>query len=281
MTGAAEPGAATPLTVMIAMPTLGHVATATTVSLIKLTQAFQERGIGYSFVTYQGPDIVVSRNHLMSSFLTDREFSHLLWVDSDMVFEPDAVWRLLAAGADFVAAACPQKFFDWTALRKAVEDDLLREGEEAEPFERLLSRSLTFNIQTDGFREDRWVAKRRDGYITVPAVGMGLTLISRTVPQALADAGLAASRPGMNDLPGHKGLEWHDFFGHLASEDGRLMFAEDQSFCHRWVEGCGGDIWLDCGANVGHVGPVVFEGTYDHRVQRDFPEVPATDPGIT
>lgn len=281
MSGTAEPGAATPLVVMIAMPTQGHVATATAVALIKLAQAFQERGVGYSVVTYQGSDIVVSRNHLMSGFLTDREYSHLLWIDSDMVFEPDAVWRLLAAGEDFVAAACPQKFFDWPALRKAVEDDLLRDGDEAEPFERLLSRSLTFNIQTDGFRHERWVAKQRSGYITVPAVGMGLTLVSRAVPQAMVDAGLAASRPGMTDLPGHKGLEWHDFFGHLASEDGRLMFAEDQSFCHRWVEGCGGDIWLDCGANVGHVGPVVFEGTYDHRVHRDFPEVPATDPGIT
>jgi hypothetical protein len=281
MTGTADPGAATPLVIMIAMPTLGHVATATAVSLIKLTQAFQERGIAYSFVSYQGPDVVISRNHLMSRFLADRESSHVLWIDSDMVFEPDAVWRLLAAGEDFVAAACPQKFFNWKALRKLVEDDLARGTEEAVPFEQLLYRSLTYNLQIEGFRDEHWVPKRRAGYITIPAVGMGLTLMSRAVPHALVDAGLAPSRPGMTDLPGHKGPAWHDFFGHRASADGRLMFAEDQSFCHRWVEGCGGDIWLDCGATMGHVGPVVFEGRYEYRVDQDFPTPPATDRGDT
>lgn len=281
MAGPAEPGAGTPLVLMIAMPTRGHVTTATTVSLIKLTQALQERGIPFSVVTYQSPDIVISRNHLMSGFLTDREASHSLWIDADMVFEPDAVWRLLAAGEDFVAAACPQKFYNWEALRKLIEDDFAAAGEEAVATEQLISRSLTYNIQTEGFRHEDWAPKRRAGYITVPAVGMGLTLISRTVPQAMVDAGLAASRPGMTDLPGHKGLEWHDFFGHRASEDGRLMFAEDQSFCHRWVEGCGGDIWLDCGAIIGHVGPVVFEGQYAYRVDRDFPPAPATDPAVT
>ena len=50
------------------------------------------------------------------------------------------------------------------------------------------------------------------------------------------------------------------FFSHKLDEAGEFYYGEDQSFCHRWVVGCGGDIWVDSRAKIGHVGAFTFWG---------------------
>jgi hypothetical protein len=36
------------------------------------------------------------------------------------------------------------------------------------------------------------------------------------------------------------------------------MMGEDYSFCHKWREGCGGDVWALVDANVRHVGDMAY-----------------------
>jgi hypothetical protein len=53
---------------------------------------------------------------------------------------------------------------------------------------------------------------------------------------------------------------FHDFFSHKLNPAGDFYYGEDQSFCHRWVVGCGGDLWVDTCAKIGHVGAFTFWG---------------------
>lgn len=278
---AADPAAASAVTLMIGMITPGTMATATCQSLIALTQSLQERGAPFAFVTHQGPDVVMGRNKLMSRFLTVRTFSHLLMVDSDMVFEPAAFWRLLSHGEDFTAVAYPQKYYDWTDLQNRLDRQADRPDDEQAPLQVLMSRSFDYTHQRAGFDGTEWQPDSRDGFITVPAVGPGLALIRRTVPETMAARGVAPAYPAMGRLPGYAGLDWHDFFSHLGSADGGLHYAEDQSFCHRWVVGCGGTIWLDVETVVPHIGPHLYRGRYRDRLPEDFPGLTdsGTEPG--
>ena len=34
-------------------------------------------------------------------------------------------------------------------------------------------------------------------------------------------------------------------FADLRTADNKAILGEDQSFCKRWGEGCGGEIWVD------------------------------------
>lgn len=255
----------------IGMPTMGEIATPTVKSLIGLTQSLAQRRVPFAFDTYEFSDIVFSRNQLMSKFLTDERYTHMLCLDSDMAFEPSAIWRLIEFGADFAATAYPQKHPKWGRLRALIEAEAAKpEGERAE-VATLLSRAWTWNHQLGGFDGKPWVPKRRGGFVTVPATGTGMMLLSRAVPERMTAAGVALRKPRMEQVPLHKGLKYHDFFSHLNAPDGSFMYGEDQSFCMRWTHHCGGEIWLDTESVVNHFGNKAHIGRYADQVEGDFP----------
>ncbi len=266
MTSDPAASAPQPLCLMLAMAARGAVALETVQSLLDLTQELQAHGVPFAFASYDCADQTVSRNHLTSRFLTETRFSHMLMLDSDMIFTPAAVWRLIGFGEDFAAAAYPQKFYDWEHLRRLFEEN------PGTGTAGLVAQGLTYNHQVADWDGRSWVPKRRDGFITVPASGPGLALISRAVPERMVAEGAARAYPGMAQLPGHRDLRWHDFWSHGPAADGSLFGHTDQAFSHRWVRGCGGDIWLDCDTEIGHVGNHRFLGRYASRAETDFPQ---------
>ncbi|WP_269584171.1 hypothetical protein [Roseibium sp. Sym1] len=261
----------TPLVIMIAMPAHTQVALATVKSLLALTQEFQGHGLPFSFDTYDTADQVINRNHLMSKFLTNPVYSHMLMLDSDMEFTPDAVWRLIALGADFACTAYPQKYYNWAELRRLIEAESGLPEAVRTPVETLVSRSMTYNHQLRDFHNRPWRPELRNGFLSIPAAGQGLALVSRKVPETMVERGVVKKYPDMALIPGHRDLEWYDFFGHLTPPDERQFLHNDQSFSMRWVEGCGGTIWLDSKTTVRHAGTHVFEGCYADRLGDDFP----------
>jgi hypothetical protein len=113
-------------TLLILMPTGGHIDTPCVHSLMGLTQALSKRGIGFALRTYEWSDLVISRNYLLSVFLGLTKFSHALLLDSDMSFEPDLFFKLLDFDEDFTVAAYPQRRMPWAALRCAVRSSARR-----------------------------------------------------------------------------------------------------------------------------------------------------------
>ncbi|PWR02131.1 hypothetical protein DKT77_13320 [Meridianimarinicoccus roseus] len=265
MTAESGDTAPRPLCLMLAMAARGQVVLDTVRCLVDLTQDLQRHGVPFALVSYDCADQTISRNHLTSRFLTETRFSHMLMLDSDMIFSPAAVWRLIGFGEDFVAAAYAQKSYDWERIRS-----LFRKMPEVGAAE-IVSRSLLYNHQVADWGGQKWVPKRQNGFITVPAAGPGLALITRAVPERMVAAGVARSYPGMACLPGHRDLLWHDFWSHEPAAAGTLFGHTDQAFSHRWVQGCGGELWLDCEAEIGHVGTHRYFGCYSVRVDDDFP----------
>ena len=262
---------------LIAMPTLGEIATPTVKCLIGLTQGLARKGIAFGFETYEFSDIVFSRNQLMSIFQTRKQFTHMLMMDSDMAVEPDAIWRLLDFNVDFAATAYPQKHPRWNRLRELIEAEAALPADQKSPMGDLLSRTWIYNHQRADFGGGPWRAKRKGGFITVPATGTGLMLLSRRVPERMIEAGVAVRKPRLEQTPLHKGLEYRDYFSHLSSPDGGLMYGEDQSFCMRWTHHCGGEIWLDTEPVVNHFGTKNHVGRYASQVEEDFPNIEDLD----
>ena len=262
---------------LIAMPTQGDIATPTVKSLISLTQWLRKEGITFGFETYEFSDIVFSRNQLMSLFLTRKDFTHMLCLDADMVFAPSVIQRMINFKEDFVATAYPQKHLKWGRIRRLIEDEAKRPEDERASMGEILARAWVYNHQLAPFGGGKWIPRRRNGFLTVPATGTGMMLLSRAVPERMVETGAAVPKPRMTHIPLHKGLDYHDFFTHRTAPDGGMMYGEDQSFCMRWVEDCGGDIWLDSESVVRHVGRKSFDGYYAQKVSDDFPEIEDLD----
>jgi len=87
--------------VMIAMPCYDSVKVSTMISIIKLVQQLAKSGVAVGINTMKSPLIHQARNYLTSVFLNS-DFTHLLFVDSDVEFEPEAVLRMLVAKKDVI-----------------------------------------------------------------------------------------------------------------------------------------------------------------------------------
>lgn len=88
---------------MIAIPTLDYIHRKFVESLTGLTKRLSEIGVDYD-VAYEGCTLIyISRDNLVKKAMAGK-YDQVLWLDADMVFEPDIYERLAATGKDFVSA---------------------------------------------------------------------------------------------------------------------------------------------------------------------------------
>jgi hypothetical protein len=264
---------AAPMTLVIMIPSPGLVATPFFNSVIGLTQDLRGRGIRFATKTYEFSDIMMSRNYLMSYFLSQKMFSHALLLDCDLEFGRSQFFRLMDFNRDFVVAPYARRQMGIRALQSALEDNLALPQAERLPPEDVFARSVGHVVQR-GSSSPGWKRRREGDFVTIAGGGMGFTLISRRVPEAMVAAGVVDAYPAQGRFPIFADApEFHNFFGHKISPDGTFIMGEDQSFFHRWIFGCGGEVWADTKARLVHHGTFGFRGNF--AVDRANDEDPA------
>ena len=87
--------------VFIAMPCYDSVKVHTMLSIFQLIQKLSQSKVEVGINTMKSPLIHQARNYLTSVFLTT-EYTHLLFIDSDVEFGPEAGMRMLVAGKDII-----------------------------------------------------------------------------------------------------------------------------------------------------------------------------------
>lgn len=86
---------------MVAIPTLDYVHFNFTRCLVGLTQRLERLGIEYEICFLGGTLVYLGRDNLATEAV-NKGFSHVLWLDADMVFDPDVFERLLKHEKPFV-----------------------------------------------------------------------------------------------------------------------------------------------------------------------------------
>lgn len=86
---------------LIAIPTMDTVPVQFMQSLIRLTQKLSADGVDYTVAIESGTLVYMARDRLAGRAV-NQGFSHVLWLDSDMVFEPELLEDLQFSGKDFV-----------------------------------------------------------------------------------------------------------------------------------------------------------------------------------
>ena len=89
---------------MIAVPTHDYIHADFMVSLLKLIDELRRQGVAYKVEPVIGTLVYIARNRLACMAINEG-FTHLLFLDSDMVFEPDIVEALTFSGKDVVCGA--------------------------------------------------------------------------------------------------------------------------------------------------------------------------------
>jgi hypothetical protein len=229
----------------------------TVASLNALQDEARERKIGYSMFFFPGDAVIQRvRNACAAKFLSDKRFTHMLFVDADVEFSPATVMRMIKFDEPVTCAAYPKKHYRPEMPRGFVPRDVDHAHRAS------LDYVVTFE-DPGVFEGKAKPAKVVNGFTPVTTAGAGLLLIRRDALQKMI-----AQFPDLRYHPGSgyyaKSIElvtnWYGFFDPFITQDTRDFLGEDVAFCYRWRE-CGGEIWCDLEATLTHHGYADFKGS--------------------
>lgn len=216
-------------------------------SLLKLQMACFQRNVRL-IVRMMGSDALITRarQNIVADFLSTEIATHLLFIDADIGFEPEQVFRLMEFNVDVSAAIYPIKRIDWQKIQACVEA-------KRTPLD---SSALSYMIEFAGNR-----VQVVNGFAQVSYAGTGFLMIKRKV---LLD--MVAHYPELKYGHDHKhedklgGSQWRSaLFNCFIDKESGVYLSEDFAFCKRWTD-MGGQIWADLHSRLTHIGTVSFEG---------------------
>lgn len=186
-----------------------------------------------------------TRNSIVGEFMAS-SCTHLLWIDADIGFAPEAIQRLLHSGHDVAAGIYPLKTLAWPTEIPA--------GVSVEDFKSLQTR-FPFNPLPGAEADEH-------GFLEVLDAPTGLMMIKRDVFTRMADLyrGLKY-RPdhmiGVADVDASHGFHYR-FFDVMTESNGRYL-SEDYAFCRRW-QNIGGRVFADTHSRLTHQGLATYSG---------------------
>jgi hypothetical protein len=241
--------------VFIATPTIAStMQVETTFSIVRMVNELRDAGHGADWFNYDGAYVTRARHLLASMFLARPEFSHLLFLDSDIGVPSGAITRLLRTGQEVIGLACPLRHFEIGRFAEAARD-----APEGPPdLARLNALSRQFNIEPDA--ADPVI---RNGLLRVNQIGFGCIMIARgAFEKLIASGGVARHKSGSFRQLGGEGEYW-GFFDEMNLPEG--FISEDYAFCRRWLEVPGSTIWALTDMPVAHVGAYAHRAAYLDR----------------
>ena len=210
--------------VHICMPCYGGQLTESTfMSFIKWANTARQLGINWTVETLVNESLISrGRNTLTAKFLQNKESTHLMFIDSDIGWEPWHLLAMLNRDVDVIGGLYPMK-------------------------------SLPIKWCVNGFEG---AEEGTDGLQEVTKTGTGFMLIKRAVFERLDSH--PAVRAFANDigLPPELNPYMKTYFD-TAVREGRY-YSEDWTFCENWRD-LGGKVWVDKRVLLKHTGTYVFD----------------------
>ena len=227
--------------IYIAIPAYGSQVYAEFVSsLLKLTNLFNKNKIEYS-VEFMGSESLISRarNNFVARFYAESNYTHLLFLDADLIFNPDCVLKMISENKELIGSPYPKKKYNWSKIVSLVKDD-----EDME-----LSRGLMTDIN---YNFSKGEVNVKSTCLETKDIPTGFMLIRRSVISSLMMN--YPERKYKNNIAGFdKAMDnyFYDIFG-TGVVNGTYL-SEDYYFCALWKQ-CKGEIWADLTSTLKHIG---------------------------
>ena len=230
----------------IATPAFGHqVTTNYANSLLKFVSTSHPRLAVSSAVHLQSGMALVTqaRNNCVAYFLNS-DCTHFLFIDADIGFEPDAIYRLIEKDVPLCLTPYPVKGYG-------------------------ANNQLQFIVH---FPDKDNVRIQKDGFAEITAGPTGFMMIKREVFEKLAEK--YPERQTVNkQLVGNKveTMEkgWYTFF-ETAQDPENGYLGEDIAFCRLWTN-IGGKIYADTQTPLTHFGSHAFHGSLNMMFAKQKP----------
>ena len=179
-----------------------------------------------------------------------KKFTHFMFIDADIEFIPESVFRLLFAEHDVAVACYPKKYINFDGALSEVVNGGNR------PLD-MASADLVVNMGSDVTPIVKGFARVMDG-------PTGFMVIRRSVIEKMQN-----NYPELlckNDHANRDFDEYHALFDCMIDPESRRYLSEDYAFCRRW-QAMGGEIYADTQTILGHVGNLTFNANMSKRLK--------------
>lgn len=205
--------------------------------------------------------ITRARNYCADEFLRSG-MTHLMFIDSDIGFDPNDVISLLALQSDdspydVIGGPYPKKCISWEKIVAAVNKGV------ADKDPNQLEQFVGDYVFNPVFPEGKQHAEiRLDEPAQVLELGTGFMMIRRSGFDIFRDA-----YPDLSYKPDHVrtaqfdgSREIHAYFDTVIDPKSKRYLSEDYMFC-QWMINAGGKIWLCPWMKLTHTGSYTFGGS--------------------
>lgn len=225
--------------VRIATPAYGGLLTTRYVRSLELARDWLPRqGIDVAAMyNVSGGDSLIPRARIacVSKFLEDPESTHLLFVDSDISFEPEHIAQLVYTDHDVVGAVYPKK-----------------------------TLPIAFPMN---FSEGFLVRDQETGCFEAQDAPTGFLMIKRAAIEAMINA-YPERRCMINEGGWDNNRDCYDLFPVGVLDESQMYLSEDFGFCRLWQR-IGGKVWVVPDIELGHTGQHEFRGRLSDLIVKE------------
>lgn len=209
----------------------GQISEATFTSFVRFSLKAREWGIDWTLDTLVNESLIPrGRNALVAKAMANPLATHLMFIDSDIMFEPSDVLSLIQENVDVIGGGYPKKN---------------------------LPIDYVINPCPGGHQDE--------GKIEVLRLGTGFLLVQRHVFERLAEANPNLKYIDDCGLDPSLNPYLYAYFDCGLVPGCEVYMSEDWMFCNRWRE-LGGKVYLSKRFALAHVGAFLFSEAAQARV---------------
>ena len=234
--------------VMIATPAFANMVSAIYMtSVIDLKLEAHKRDIPLDIKTCGNESLITrARNNLVALFLDNPHYTHLMFIDADIGFNPLAFFKMLDFDKDIVSGVYPHKTINWSKLKNIADTNP----------QQIPQKLLHYNLNIANPEKTEYL----NGFIKVLDAATGFMLIKKNVFEKMIDAyPELAYKADCNGATSLNQLKHWAFFDCMIDPTSKRYLSEDYTFCRRWQQ-LNGEIWCDVTSPMSHMGNYIFQG---------------------
>lgn len=219
-------------------------------SMMKSAMRFRDLGLKFAISTISDSLISRARNQLVAKFMANEQFTHLMFIDVDLGFNPDDILKMLWHDKEIMTGAYPIKEINWEKVKEKATS-----GTEAKD---LLEASLRYVVNPAYHGENK--VRVNNGALSIYDAGTGFMLIKREVFERMFEEYPELKyNDDTGSLRENERLYSYALFNSYVDETGRFL-SEDYGFGRYWQK-MDGEVWVDPSIELTHLGRMEYTGS--------------------
>lgn len=197
-------------------------------SYMRFAMLAMKYGINFTVDTMVNESLIPrGRNNLVAKFLVNEKATHLMWIDADIKWDPEAVLRMVLYNAGVVCGLYPMKGIPIRYVLNALPG-----------------------------------GRRIGPLLEVSTSGTGFMLIKRDIIENLIQKMPETKYKDSLNLGAQYEPHMYALFDTMIDENGHYL-SEDWTFCKRVREKLSVPVWVDTQIKLDHCGTYTFQGSAD------------------